>query len=211
MWTKFINYTVNQISKSALQREPYWHFAIDDFMHPGLLHLCNTNWPDIGDIKNPPGYNQNRLGYDTDSSFWREFETIYMGSEKIKRMIFLKGEIWRDLETTTSLALWEDSKGYSVSYHKDNLLIYIAAQIFISNDERLRPYGTEMVGPPKEFKFYKRFECKENFAWLMINDANSWHGMKTEIKEDVKRRSIMFRYINKIRAEEKEMPAPYIR
>ena len=169
MWTKFINYTVNQISKSALQREPYWHFAIDDFMHPGLLHLCNTNWPDIGDIKNPPGYNQNRLGYDTDSSFWREFETIYMGSEKIKRMIFLKGEIWRDLETTTSLALWEDSKGYSVSYHKDNL------------------------------------------AWLMINDANSWHGMKTEIKEDVKRRSIMFRYINKIRAEEKEMPAPYIR
>lgn len=200
-------YMVLKIKSGKVCHDPFWHIEINDFLHPDILQLCNINFPEQNYTLNPVHYNQNRKSFKL-TDFWSTLEE-FLNNDEFKQEIVNHGMI--DIPTKSSLAIWEDTLGYTVQNHLDNPIIHATVHVYLGNDSRLEKYGTQLMEPKDQgSKILKQFLYKENFAWITMNTNTTWHGMLTKVDEPVKRRTIMFRYIKKSITDRRNMKKPYV-
>jgi len=199
-WKKYRNFTINKLKNATVDWNPYWHVVIEETLHPELLHLCSTEWPDlktvtVGTRSQPQGFNQNRsifIPEAGDIPFWNEYYNNIMCHVNVQKTIYAFNELKYENERWVTSSLWEDYRGYSVNNHYDGHTIDVAWQIYLSCD------GGKHLGTclnDKDGNILKEIPNIPNLSWIMRVDSYSWHSCKP-IKCN-NRRSIMTRFMYK--------------
>jgi len=142
IWKKYRDFTINKLKNATVDWNPYWHVVVEETLHPELLHLCNTEWPNFktitaGTRTQPQGFNQNRSIFIPESGnilFWNEYYNNIMCHANIQKTIYTFDELNYENKRWVTSSLWEDYRGYSVSNHYDGHTIDLAWQTYLFCD-----------------------------------------------------------------------------
>ena len=200
IWKKYRDFTINKLKNATVDWNPYWHVVVEETLHPELLHLCNTEWPNFktitaGTRAQPQGFNQNRSIFIPESGeipFWNEYYNNIMCHANIQKTIYAFDELNYENDRWVTSSLWEDYRGYSVNNHYDGHTIDLAWQTYLFCD------GGEYWGTclnDEDGNMLKKIPNIPNLSWVMRVDSYSWHSCEP-IECDL-RKNIMARYMYK--------------
>ena len=178
IWKKYRDFTINKLKNATVDWNPYWHVVVEETLHPELLHLCNTEWPNFktvtaGTRAQPQGFNQNRSIFISESGeipFWNEYYNNIMCHANIQKTIYAFDELNYENDRWVTSSLWEDYRGYSVNNHYDGHTIDLAWQTYLFCD------GGEYWGTclnDENGNMLKKIPNIPNLSWVMRVDSYS--------------------------------------
>jgi hypothetical protein len=96
----------------------------------------------------------------------------------------------------SSLDLWVDQPGYTITPHYDPTWFDHAAQIYITNDPAYRvgtPWGTTIFQQQKQVLF--QLPYRTNLGYLFEDPQQVYHGLAGHVPEGMQRNSVYLRFV----------------
>jgi len=182
-----IGYSLTGIATSEMNKEPFNHIFIDDFLigdYPRLINNFPENYIEIEKSRGTRGYPLRST-----AECWPQVKSLLYKSS-FKGQLLAKFGI-KDEGFTEDILLVRDLPGYQISPHTDSTTKVITVLIYLPEDNSMENEGTSLFVPKQEgftcstgrhysfedFHKVKTMPFKPNSMFAFARTDNSFHGV----------------------------------